>query len=160
MTWPTEVPLQGNRQEELEIYDLAATTGTWWDESHDWSVTVNGYRLFKRTGEKGKVVGLPSTPRARLSMESCLLRTDMSRLEQEPETKAAKRNLCWCLQALDQGEPIDEALLLQLQKTWCSQALVLQGDLNHPEICWETCTVAVGNPGGSWNVCRITSWPR
>lgn len=43
-----EVPLQANRQEELEIYDLVATTGTWWEESHDWSVTVNGYRLFKR----------------------------------------------------------------------------------------------------------------
>lgn len=71
------------------------------------------------------MVGLLSTPRARLSMESCVSRTDMSRLGQEPETKATKRNLGWCLEAMDQGEPIDEALLLQLQKTLCSQTLVL-----------------------------------
>lgn len=50
----TKAGSKGNRQKELEatvlleICDLAATTGTWWDESHDWSATVDGYRLFSR----------------------------------------------------------------------------------------------------------------
>ncbi|KAK4826983.1 hypothetical protein QYF61_013083 [Mycteria americana] len=44
----------GNKQEELEAtvlresYDLVAISETWWDESHDWSVAIDGYRLFRR----------------------------------------------------------------------------------------------------------------
>ena len=42
----------GNKQEEatmlLESYDLVAITEIWWDESHDWSAAINGYRLFRR----------------------------------------------------------------------------------------------------------------
>ena len=44
----------GNKQEELEAsvllasYDLIALTEIWWDESHDWSVAINGYRQFRR----------------------------------------------------------------------------------------------------------------
>ena len=43
-----------NKQEELEAivrqanYDLVATTETWWDCSHDWSVVIDGYKLFRR----------------------------------------------------------------------------------------------------------------
>ena len=51
----------GNKQEELEAtmllesYDLTALTETQWDESHDWSVAIEGYRLFRRDrwGERG-----------------------------------------------------------------------------------------------------------
>jgi len=32
----------------LESYGLVAITGNWWDKSHDWSVAIDGYRLFKR----------------------------------------------------------------------------------------------------------------
>jgi len=44
----------GNKQEELEAtmllgsYDLTVLIETWWDESHDWSVAISGYRLFRR----------------------------------------------------------------------------------------------------------------
>jgi len=44
----------GNKQEELEAivllesYDLISITETWWDESHDWNVALDGYRLFRR----------------------------------------------------------------------------------------------------------------
>ncbi|KAK4821758.1 hypothetical protein QYF61_000819 [Mycteria americana] len=44
----------GNKQEKLEAtvllesYDLIATTETWWDESRDWGVAIDGYRLFRR----------------------------------------------------------------------------------------------------------------
>ena len=44
----------GNKQEELAAivrqanYDLAAITETWWDCSHDWSVVIDGYKLFRR----------------------------------------------------------------------------------------------------------------
>jgi len=38
----------------------------------------------------------------------------------------------------DQGEPTDEAFFLQLQEALRSQALVLLGDFNHPNICWKS----------------------
>ncbi|GAB0186388.1 hypothetical protein GRJ2_001104100 [Grus japonensis] len=37
----------------------------------------------------------------------------------------------------DQGEPVDEAFLLQLQEASRSQALVLLGNFNHFDICWK-----------------------
>ncbi|XP_065544317.1 telomere repeats-binding bouquet formation protein 2 isoform X2 [Lathamus discolor] len=36
----------------------------------------------------------------------------------------------------DQGEPVDEALYRQIGTASHSQALVLMGDFNHPDICW------------------------
>jgi len=56
----------GNKQEELEAtvllesYDLIAITETWWDESHDWSVAIDGYRLFRRDrqGRRGGGIAL------------------------------------------------------------------------------------------------------
>lgn len=68
------------------------------------------------------------------------------------------------------GQGSKEKLVLVPTGYWCSLlapatgGIVLigscpVGDLNHLEICWESCTVTVGNPGDSWNACRITSWP-
>jgi len=43
----------GNKQEELEAtvllesYDPIALTESWWDDSHDWSMAINDYRLFR-----------------------------------------------------------------------------------------------------------------
>ena len=42
----------------------------------------------------------------------------------------------------NQGEPIDKAFLLQLQEASWSQALILLGDFNHPNICWKSSTVS------------------
>ena len=44
----------GKKQEELEAcahlqgYDLIGLTETWWDGSCDWSVGMEGYRLFRK----------------------------------------------------------------------------------------------------------------
>ena len=42
----------------------------------------------------------------------------------------------------NQGEPVDEAFLLQLQEASRSQALILLGDFNHPDICWKSSTAS------------------
>lgn len=42
----------------------------------------------------------------------------------------------------EQGEPIDEAFLLQCQEAFCSQALVLLGDFSYPNMCWKRSTVS------------------
>ena len=56
----------GNKQEELEAtmllesYNLVAIIETWWDESHDWSAAIGGYKLFRRDrqGRRGGQVAL------------------------------------------------------------------------------------------------------
>lgn len=55
-----------NKQKEfeatikLESCDLVNDYETWWNRSHDWSVAVNSYGLFRmdRQGKKGGVVAL------------------------------------------------------------------------------------------------------
>ncbi|PKU29771.1 rna-directed dna polymerase from mobile element jockey-like [Limosa lapponica baueri] len=48
----------GNKQEELEAtmllerYDIVAITETWWDESYNWSVAIEGYKLFRRDRQR------------------------------------------------------------------------------------------------------------
>ena len=43
-----------------------------------------------------------------------------------------------CYRPPDQEEAADKAFLLQLQEVLRSQALVLMGDFNHPDICWDS----------------------
>ena len=49
----TNVQSLGNKQGELEAsvvlenHNIAAVTKTWWDESYDWSVAMDSYKLFR-----------------------------------------------------------------------------------------------------------------
>ena len=41
----------GNKQKELELHAqpenyIIGITETWWNNSHDWKITTDGYRLF------------------------------------------------------------------------------------------------------------------
>ena len=62
----TNAHSMGNKHEELEAmmkqenYDVVAITEAWWDVSHDWSVPVGGYKLFRRDrqGRRGGGVAL------------------------------------------------------------------------------------------------------
>ena len=55
-----------NKQEELEAivqqenYDIVAIVETWWDDSHNWIVAMDGYKLFRRDrqGRRGGGVAL------------------------------------------------------------------------------------------------------
>lgn len=54
----------GNKQRELETmvplenFDLIAIKGIWWEDSHDWNTTIEGYKLFRRDrqGRRGRKV--------------------------------------------------------------------------------------------------------
>jgi len=56
----------GNKQEELEAivqlenYDVAAVMETWWDDSHNWSVAVDIWKLFGRYREGRRQWGSPA----------------------------------------------------------------------------------------------------
>jgi len=55
----------------LESYNLIAITETWWYESHDWNVALDGYRLFRGTGKEGGAGALPFTSRKHYRVKSC-----------------------------------------------------------------------------------------
>lgn len=50
---------------QQENYNIVAVTETWWDDSHDWSDAMYGYKLFRRVklGRRdwggGGEVGIP-----------------------------------------------------------------------------------------------------
>ena len=50
-----------------------------------------------------------------------------------------------CYRPPDQEEAVDEAFLLQLQEVSCLWSLVLMGDFNHLDICWDS-GLAGGRP--------------
>ncbi|KAK4829639.1 hypothetical protein QYF61_005850 [Mycteria americana] len=62
----TNARSMGNKREELEAivhqenYDIIAITETWWDDSHNWSATMDGYEIFRRDrqGRRGGGVAL------------------------------------------------------------------------------------------------------
>ena len=53
-----------SKQEELEAvvlqenYDFVTITETWWDDSHDWSAAMDGYKLFRRDRRGKRDVGV------------------------------------------------------------------------------------------------------
>ncbi|PKU44969.1 mitochondrial fission process protein 1 [Limosa lapponica baueri] len=62
----TNAHSMGTEQEELETivqqenYDIVAITETWWNDSHNWSAAMGGYKLFRRDkqGRRGSGVAL------------------------------------------------------------------------------------------------------
>lgn len=56
------------------------------------------------------------------------------------------------------SEEIVRGGLLQLKEASWLQAIILVGDLNHPDICWESYTAS--NPGGFCSELHMTSWSR
>ncbi|TRZ13846.1 hypothetical protein HGM15179_013263 [Zosterops borbonicus] len=62
----TNARSMGNKQEELEVMvpqqscGVVAITETWWDDSHSWSTALDGYKLFRRDrkGRRGGGVAL------------------------------------------------------------------------------------------------------
>ncbi|GAB0203436.1 hypothetical protein GRJ2_002809200 [Grus japonensis] len=161
VTWPTaqlkclytNAHSMGNKQEELEAtvllesYDLVAITETWWDKSHDWSAAINGYRLFRRDrrGRRGRGVAL--YVKKWIDCEELSLKNSHKQVESlwvRIRDQGNKGNLVVGVnyRPLNQGEPIDKAFLLQLQEASCSQALILLGDFNHPDICWKSSTAS------------------
>ncbi|XP_061232493.1 uncharacterized protein LOC133224745 [Neopsephotus bourkii] len=69
----------GSKQEELETcaglqgYDIIDIAETWWDGSYDWSVGMEGYRLFRKDRPGRHEGGVALYVRNRLeSMKLCL----------------------------------------------------------------------------------------
>ncbi|KAM9590717.1 uncharacterized protein ACIBXB_005842 isoform 1-T1 [Morphnus guianensis] len=136
----------GNKQEELEAtvqqdrYDLVTITETWWDDSHDWSAAMDGYKLFRRDrqGRRGGGVAL--------YVRECFDCTELHDCDDKVEClwvrmrgKADKADIMLgvCYRPPDQVEEMDESFYKRLAVVSESCALVLVGDFNFPDVCWK-----------------------
>jgi len=144
----TNARSMGDKQEELEAiieqdgYDLVAITETWWYNSHDWHAVIDGYRLFRkdRPTRRGGRVAL--YVREQVECIELGLGGDEEQVESlcvRIKGQAHKGDIrvgvyYW---PPDQEEEVDEAFYRQLQAALQSQALVLMGDFNQPDISWE-----------------------
>ena len=60
----TNARSMGNKQEELEAiawqenYDVVNITETWWDDSHNWSAAMDGYKLFRMDRQRRRGGGV------------------------------------------------------------------------------------------------------
>ncbi|PKU29010.1 hypothetical protein llap_20687 [Limosa lapponica baueri] len=157
----------GNKQEELETcarlqgYDLIGVTKTWWDGSYDWSVGMEGYRLFRRDRLGRWEGGVALYVNDQLECMELHLGIDEDLTESlwvriKGRTGAGDVTVGVCYRPPHQSDREDEALYRQIEAASCSQALVFMGDFNHPDICGGTIQQGTRNPGSSWNVLIIT----
>jgi len=139
----------GNKLEELgatmllESYDLIALTETWWNESHDWRVAIDGYRLFRRDRwvKRGRSIALyikKSIQREELSLKNSRKQDEI--LWVRIRERGNKGNLVVGVyyRLPVQVEPTDKTFFLRLQEASCSQSPILLGDYNHPNNCWKS----------------------
>ncbi|RMC12608.1 hypothetical protein DUI87_10130 [Hirundo rustica rustica] len=142
----------GNKQEELEAMvqqqscDVVAITETWWDESHSWTTALDGYKLFRRDrkGRRGGEVALYIKTFDVIGIESN--EDGVECLWVIIKGKANKADIllgaCYC--PPNQEEEVDNLFYKLLENASGSSVLVLVGDFNLPDICWELNTAEKG----------------
>ncbi|KAK4823236.1 hypothetical protein QYF61_000096 [Mycteria americana] len=119
---------------------LQTITETWWDDSHNWSAAMDGYKLFRRDrrGRRGGGVALY----VRECLDSLEVNDGDDRVEclwMRIRGKANKADIVVgvCYRPPNQDEETDELFYKQLGEASQSLALVLVGDFNLPDVCWK-----------------------
>ncbi|GAB0188301.1 hypothetical protein GRJ2_001295400 [Grus japonensis] len=124
-------------------------------------VGMERYRLFRkdRQGRRGGGIALYVNDQLEcmelhLGMEEELTESLWVRIKERAGAGDIIVGVCY--RPPDQGNRADEALYRQIGAASRSQALVLMGDFNHPDICWRDNAADTSNPGSSWNVSMTT----
>ncbi|KAK4814312.1 LOW QUALITY PROTEIN: hypothetical protein QYF61_014826 [Mycteria americana] len=113
---------------------------TWWDDSHNGSVAMDGYKLFRRDrqGRRGSGVAL--------CVRECFDCLELNDSDDRVEClwvrlrgKANKADITvgFCYRPPNPDEEADEIFYKQLGEASRSLALVLVGDFNLPDVCWQ-----------------------
>ena len=123
-------------------HDLIAITETWWDNSHDWNAVMDGYVLFRKDRPARRGGGIALYVREHLECIELSLGADEERVESLWVRIKGQANMRDTVVGVyyrppDQDGETDEAFYRQLKVASQAQALVLMGDFNHPDICWE-----------------------
>ncbi|GAB0206747.1 hypothetical protein GRJ2_003140300 [Grus japonensis] len=132
----------GNKQEELEAivqqdsYDLVAITETWWDDSHDWSAAMDGYKLFRRDRQGRRGGGVALYVRECfdcIELDDCDDKVECLWVRMRGKANKADILLGVCYRPPNQDEEADEAFYKRLAEVSQSLALVLMRDFNLPD---------------------------
>ncbi|KAK4819370.1 hypothetical protein QYF61_001649 [Mycteria americana] len=135
-----------SKQEELgavvqqENNDIVTITETRWDDLHNWSAAMDGYKLFRRDrqGRRGGGVAL--------YVRECFGCLELNDGDDRVEPlwvrirgKANKTDIVVgvCYRPPNQGEEADEIFYKQLGEVLHLLALILMGDFNLPDVCWK-----------------------
>ncbi|GAB0187578.1 hypothetical protein GRJ2_001223100 [Grus japonensis] len=146
----TNARSMGNKQEELEAIvqqdscDLVAITEMWWDNSHDWSAAMDGYKLFRRDrhGRRGGEVALYVRECFDcIELDDCDNKVECLWIRMRGKANKADILLGVCYRPPSQDEEADEAFYKQLAEVSQPLVLVLVGDFNLPDVCWK-CNIA------------------
>ncbi|KAF4796229.1 hypothetical protein TURU_086123 [Turdus rufiventris] len=136
----------GNKQEELEAmvhqqsYDVVTIMEMWWDNSHSWSAALDGYKLFRRDRKWGRSGGVALYIME--AFDTMGIETNDNEVECLWVRIKGKVNkvdillgVCYC--PPNQEEEMDNLFYKQLTNGSGSPTLVIVGDFNLPDICWE-----------------------
>ena len=110
----------GNKHDELEIhmqlqsYDLVGITETWWDGSHDWSVAMKEYSLYRKDRKGRQGVGVALYVRKQLECIELSLGMDKEPTESlwvriKERTGTGDMIMGVCYRPSDQEKQVDEA---------------------------------------------------
>ncbi|RMC09661.1 hypothetical protein DUI87_13447 [Hirundo rustica rustica] len=123
-----------------ESYDVVTIMETWWDDSHNWSAALDGCKLFRthRQGRRDEGMALY----IREALNAMEIETNDDKVEclwVRIRGKANKADILVgvCYRPPNQEEEVDNLFYKQLVDVSRSPALVLVGDSNLPDICWE-----------------------
>jgi len=139
----------GNKQGELEIltqenkYDVIGITETWWDDAYSWNTELKGYNLFKRNrlNKRGGGVALYvreayTSTEIQVSENGSPIEAVWVRIQGESNRKDTIIGVYY--RPPGQSEDMDELYLHQVTKLSGKYDIVIMGDFNYPDICWET----------------------
>lgn len=143
----TNAQSMGNKQDELELlaqqssYDLIGITETWWDESHNWNVVMEGYNLFRKNRPNKKGGGVALYVKDAYTCEEMHDLNSGSEIESIWVKIKGERNKKDVVVGVyyrppSQTEDLDDAFLEQMTKLSERRDLVVMGDFNYPDICW------------------------
>jgi len=112
---------------------------------HGWHAAMDGYRLFRKDRPTRRSRKVAPYVRGQLECIELGLGADEERVEilwirSKGQAHMGDIMVGVYYRPPDQGEEVDEAFYRQLQAASQSQALVLMGDFNHPDISWENHT--------------------
>ncbi|GAB0183989.1 hypothetical protein GRJ2_000864200 [Grus japonensis] len=129
----------GNKHEELEAivqqdsYDLVAITETWWDDSHDWSAAMDGYKLFRGDGQGRRGGGAALYVRECfdcIELNNCGDKVECLWVRMRGRAHKADILLGVCYRPPNQDEEVDEVFYKWMAEVSQLLAFVLMGDFN------------------------------
>ncbi|PKU31519.1 rna-directed dna polymerase from mobile element jockey- hypothetical protein [Limosa lapponica baueri] len=158
----TNVHSLGKKQEELELYaqsesyDIIGITETCWDNSHNWRIMTDGYRLYRKDsqGRKGGLVVLyvkENLECIEVNYSKCGRPIECLWVKIRGVAFRGNLTLVICYLPPNQHEKASEALFGSLKQALGQQNLILIGDFNYLGIVGRTIQQLTYQPSSSWN---------